>query len=217
MLKLHWIFAPLSVKLFLVYVVTAVALTIVRALRLISRFFAVRARQVSWEDLRSGTVSPESFGKAALANRVRYDVAPRSPAQPQDPDSGDTNKRPNTPSDKVVLRALKKADGAFRLAAQACEIKIASIRRLLWLTVLLSVLLITFDAYTVWLSLWENSKITGLTALLEAVPILLDWLSFSLAGCAVLYATSSFLEGVLQRRQARWQYFYSQTTADLSG
>lgn len=216
MVELHWSIAPLSVRLFLVYVSLVVAMAIVRALMLTRRFFSARVRRISFDDLRGVPLSPESFAASAMANRVSYEAIARSSAEGQIPNDASVDKATEASCEKAALRNLNRADSAFRFAVQTCEIEIALIRELLWLTVLLSVLLVTFNMSAIWRFFYEGAKITGLSALVETIRILLDWLSFSLVACGVLYVIWSFLDGALRRRQACWQYFYSRAVSELS-
>jgi hypothetical protein len=206
MLELHWSDAPLIARLFLVYVGLTIPLAIIRALRLTWRFFTVRGGRMSIMDLRANSINPDSFAQAALANRLRYE-----PTQ-----EGTPNKSRNPVGDQVVLQALQIADSKFRYLAGVSETKIASIKRLLWLTVLLSMLVLTFDSFTMWRDFYEEAKVTGLFAWFQTIRILFDWLSIALGGCVILFIISSFLEGTLLRRQVCWQYFYSRTSIDLS-
>jgi hypothetical protein len=206
MLELHWSDAPLFARLFLVYVGLVVTLAIIRGLRLMWRFFTVRGGRTSIKDLRANSIGPDLFAESAFVNRVRYEPTPgrsldksRSPAH-----------------DQAVLQTLQIADSKFRYSARFSEIKIASIRRLFWLTVLLSMLLVTFEAFSIWRGIYDESKVTGLYAWVKTVRILFDWLSFALGGCAILFIISSFLDGTLQRRRVCWEYFYLRTSIELS-
>ena len=216
MLELHWSIAPLSVRLFLVYLSLVVTTAIVRALTLIWRFFSVRARRVFFDDLRGVPLSPESFAASAMANRVRYEATAQSRAEGQNSDDANADKETKASYEKAALRNLKRADSAFRFAAQTYEIEIALIRKLLWLTVLLTVLLVTFNTFVIWRFIYEDAKITGLSAFVETIRIFLGWLSLSFVVCVVVHVTWSFLDGVLRRRQAGWQYFCSRAISDLS-
>jgi hypothetical protein len=216
MLELHWSIAPLSVRLFLVYVSLVVVMAIVRALTLMWRFFSVRARRMSFDDLRGVPLSPESFAASAMANRVRYEATAQSRAEGQNSDDANAEKVTRASYEKAALRNLKRADSAFRFAAQTSEIEIALIRKLLWLTVLLSVLLVTFNTFVIWRFIYEDAKITGLSAFVETIRIFFGWLSFSFVVCVVLHVIWSFLDGVLRRRQACWQYFCSRAISELS-
>ena|SRR5579864_4031660 len=74
MVELHWSVAPLSVRLFLIYVSLVLALSILRALKLMWRLFAVRGKRMSVGDLCSESASPDSFAEAAIANHITYEI-----------------------------------------------------------------------------------------------------------------------------------------------
>jgi hypothetical protein len=216
MVELHWSAAPTSARLFLTYPGLVVTLAIVRALRLSWRFFAIRGGAVSIEALRSNSVSPDSFAESAFANRVRYAATSGGSARGPASESGKLDKSRNTPEDQAVLRALQIADSKFRCTSGTAKIKIRSLKRLCWLTALLSMLFLTSDAFAIWRGIYEDSKIAGFWALIETIQRLFEWLSFALGACAILYVIFSFLEGTLLRRQVSWQYFYSRTSIELS-
>jgi len=216
MLELHWLAAPTSVRLFLVYLGLSVTLVIIRAVRLTLRFFTVRVGPVSVEALRDESVSPDSFAEYALANRVRYEPTPGGSARGPSGDSSQLDKSRNTPDDRGVLRALRIANSKFGYTSGLSEIEIGSIRRLFWLTALLSMLVLASDAFATWRGIFENGTITGFEAIRETIRRLFDWLSFALEACALIYVILSFLEGTLQRRQVSWQYFCLRTSNELS-
>lgn len=195
MLELHWSVAPLSIKLFWLYMAFLLGLTIIRALRLTSRFFRVRKTLTSIEHLHNHSVTPQVFADSALGNRVDYHSS--TPVNRTNDDAeGD-------------MEALQTANSRFRLAARASQIQIASTRRLLRLGMLLLPFVISRNLFTLWHYFYDEAKITGLEAMMQAVQIVFDWVSLAVAGYIFVFAVLAFLSGVLEQREISWQRFCS--------
>jgi hypothetical protein len=208
MLELHWPDAPTSIRILLFCLSLALIWAIIRALNLAWRLFSVRRKRMSIEDLRSDSIRPDVFAESAFANQVRFEPISAGNTQP--------DKSRGTADDRVVLQALRIADIKFHYIFGSSKMKTAALKRLLWLTALVSSFVLVSSAVPTWREFAFNSKLTGVEALLEAMPRLFDWASFALAACTILCVIWASLERTLLRRQVCWQYFYSRTSNELS-
>jgi hypothetical protein len=117
--------------------------------------------------------------------------------------SGLVNRMPNNAS--VSPQGIRQADCTFLYRWEMCSTRVASLRRLALLTLLLTVF--------VFVSLMANllakvgeAKIVGAGFLAGSIAESLAPFALGNLVCAVLYATC-FFEGGLQRRRASWSYF----------
>ena len=208
MIELHWSAAPSSIRILLFYLSLVLIWVAIRALRLSWRLFSFYRKRVSIEDLRSESVSPDSFADCAFANRINRVIS--NDSAPSDRSRG------AAAGNETVHRALRRADIKFRYLFGTYDGEIAAVRKLLWLSALICSFLFVSGAFPTWREFFYNSKLTSFGALLEAMPRLFDWASLALGAWAILYAIWAFLDGILAQRRVFWEYLYSRTSSELS-
>ncbi|MFI5089266.1 MAG: hypothetical protein ACHP7P_04335 [Terriglobales bacterium] len=87
---------------------------------------------------------------------------------------------------------------------EACSAKVQSIKRLVVLTFLLSVLLAADRTATVLIQL-GSQKFFAVWAFSGEIAEVLKVFALGMLGCAMLYVVSGLFEGVLLRRRASWK------------
>jgi hypothetical protein len=120
---------------------------------------------------------------AALIGRVlgSFYLAPRSPKVAQTSDASDQ------PTD-------------YRL--RKCAADVALIERFGYLTILLSFMVAVHGLFPTWGDMFNNAKITGLTALFKAVSLSLDRLEIGLVVAALLLFVSALVNRAIALRLA---------------
>jgi len=207
MLELHWSTAPFFVRVFFLYLSLVLIWAVIRGLRITRRLFSVSRKRTSIDDIQDEAICPQVLAEAAFGNRIRF--------EPISFVAGTLDKSRTIQGDQAILRALQMADVKFRSIWGNSKIQIAEIKRLLWLTSLLSSFAFVSSAFPTWREFFHNSKLTAFGALLEAIPRLFDWVSLAFLACAILYTIWAFLDGTLRRRQVCWEHFYSRATKEL--
>lgn len=101
------------------------------------------------------------------------------------------------------VRTLRPAGGKFLYTWEMCMARVAAMKRLALLTLLLSVLLAVNGAANVLVKIQETHA-AGTGAIAGGAAEVLALFELGLFVCAALYAVSSFYEGVLERRRVSW-------------
>jgi hypothetical protein len=110
-------------------------------------------------------------------------------------------------------RVLREADAHFSFEWQMAYARVSATREFAKLAVLLSVLVVSFGAYsTLFLSIYEIN-IPVATALLRGLRVLMTRLTIGLAVSIALCAMAMVFNGRLIRRKASWGLFRA-TAAD---
>ncbi len=174
---------PWEARIFLIYLLVVFAVLLVRSINL--------ARQLGWF----------SFGKRVPTEKSDEDdtanLLARSALERTFPHAG-------TPEGDLAI--LQLADVKFRFAWQMCVAKVSSTKRLALLTFLLSLLTLTWGTIGVLADIIrEKTAPVGFLAASSAE--VLKPFALGVLACAALYAVSSFYEGALDRRKARWNHF----------
>jgi hypothetical protein len=195
-----WPSQPTHVRFFLVYLAVIVCTALAYSLMLTSRLYSLRSRiTLSLRTLSGGTLSAELLAEYALANRVR--LAPLDEGS----HSPDVAKRA---SDELpALSTLRSAERKFQYLWEMCHANIETIRRLAFLTFLLSFLTVIYGAYPTFTAEFGSGSITGKLALYNSMNALLYRLALGLCVGVVLYALFTLFKGAIERRRIRWNYF----------
>jgi hypothetical protein len=125
--------------------------------------------------------------------------------------SGLANKLPNEAVDKAWTEGarptvLEQAESRFLFLWEMCSVKVASLKQLVILTLLLSIFVLV--SLTIrFLTDLCISKTAGIALVTGSMAELLTPFSLGILVCAVLYAVYGFYQGVLMRRMASWKYF----------
>jgi hypothetical protein len=206
--SIEWFGQPTHVRLFIVYLAVVACIAFRYSLRLFWQLYSLRNREVlSLQTIRDRAISADLLADYALANRVRSE----RPAE--------AKRTPNLPSEarsKGKDLLLQSAESRFRYLWETSYAKVEAIRRLVPLSLLLSLLTVIYGAYPTFTAVFSSGRVTGRLALYETGAALLDRLSLGIFICAILYVVSSFFEGVLKRRRACWQYFYASSTEKVA-
>ena len=184
-----------ATKLFLLYLLIVVAISLAKSIGLARQL--LRLRRILPKETLNEHGKAELLAASAIGMRFSTD-------------------RSNLGSDvsaSEYSRILLQANNKFLYTWELCAAKAASIRKLTLLTLLLSVLILTFSAITILMEIMHlKSRSIGVftgTVADELVPFALGILI-----CAVLYALFSLFEGILMRRRARWNYFCAKAKSD---
>ena len=117
----------------------------------------------------------------------------------------------NTPrlptEDSEFLRALQDAASKFTYAWEICTAKVAGIRRLVSLTLLLSVFLLLYNSANILRGISMEKRVWS-AAVAGGLAEMFTLFALGMLVCSWLHAVSSFSAGVLERRKAAWNYFY---------
>jgi hypothetical protein len=175
----NWAIEPLHVRLFVLYLLGAGCFTLWRSVNLMRRLFSI-----------------DRVTKAALRNDVS--LGPR-------PGERSSSTEPKTVGSVDVFRREQAAECEFSVLSEACDADIASINRLVTLTLYLSLLVVVYGAFPTWADEFNNSKVTGNMALHSAVEKLFARFTLGLSTSILLYAASSFFVGNLARRRIKWK------------
>lgn len=207
---LRWVYEPIHVKLFFLYLLAVICISTVLLMKLTYRLFSLPGRErISFQNLRDGAVNTDLLAESALANRVLD--------EPVAGESGGTDITRHTDSQKATLRAAGAAARKFSYLWEMCYVRVQSIKRLVSLTLLVSFLILVYGFVPAWGNEFENANVTGMHALFNAIPELLARLALGLFSCAALYGAASFFEGVLARRKAYWTYVSDKLKDEMSG
>ena len=203
-----WIAQPPSVKLFLLGLLTAVIISLVRFVRLARRLSQYTGRPISPEDILKGDADPDLLAASALANRVPSETVPEKSVHP----GASTDKA----SAEKALHILRAAETKFLYLWETCHADVASTRRASVFTCLLSIAMVAHGAYTVFEERCANNNNSGLYCLVPTAEQLVVTFAFGLFLCAMLYLGSSFFERKLAHRKACWNYFSSRLRNELT-
>jgi len=110
-------------------------------------------------------------------------------------------------SEPVLLSSVHAAENKFAYLWEGYYAEVRSTKSLAVLTLLLSLLVVSYGAYATYLYEFHNRNITGAQALVYAAFRLLDRFARGLLVCTALYGAAIFFEGVLLQRRRRWNHF----------
>lgn len=186
-MRLQWMAQGWLVRLFILYLLSVVCISLIRSIRLAWRLHSFPGRKpVSLQEISDGVVSGEMLAQSALSNKVLW---------------------------KSVLEAgrrelsgtLQLADSRFTYLWDLCCIDVKSIRRSIHLILLLSSTLVLWTLFPTW-EAGHQGRTTGTWALFHAIDLTFAWLGLALFVCSFLYALYSRFEGTMMRRKASWSY-----------
>lgn len=175
---------PWESRLLVLYLLLVFAVSVARSVPLLRHLWWFSVSK--WRSLQKSDSENEKadwLAAAALANKLSRHPDP-------------------TPS----ARQLQLAESRFLYAWEMCSAGVGSMKRLVPLTLLLSVLVLL----TLTIQLLRKillQKAFGMAALAGGMSQTLMPLLLGVFVCAVLYAACSLYEGMLMRRKASWNYF----------
>jgi hypothetical protein len=180
---------PWESRLFILYLLLVLCISLVESGSLVRQLWSLSASR--WDPLRkpgSGIEWADLLAAAGLMNRLPHEIVDRA-------------------SDGAVsLPRVQQAEGRFLYLWGMCSAKLASLKRLLPLTLLLAIFALVSVAINL-LTEVTVQKMAGMAFLAGSIAEGLVPLALGVLICAVLYAVCGFFEGMLTRRQASWNYF----------
>jgi hypothetical protein len=197
--SLTWAAQPTLIRWFLIYLALILGIALVRAARLSWHVGLKPERKTKpLESVVDAGTDPAVIAKLGLA--LSSSTLLRR---------GDPGHQPLVPNERrsVVLDTLRKADNEFLYLWNALYADIRSLRRLVQLTLLMSVLVPIYAIFPSFHDLLATGHITGLSAAVESFEAFCAHLAWGLAVSAVLLLLYGYFEGVLARRKATWLYF----------
>jgi hypothetical protein len=149
-------------------------------------------------NIRDGIVTPELLVESGLTNKLCD--APSAT-------NGDPERHSPLASVPVPLPLAHAAENRFAYLWEGYYAEVRSTKSLAVLTLLLSLLVVSYGAHPTFLYELNNRNITGMQALVYAAFRLLDRFARGLLVCTALYGAAIFFEGVLLQRRRRWNHF----------
>lgn len=202
-----WKVQPTYVRCILLVQLAVTVIAVVRSLKLAWRLYRRWNVPIVLEDAVA-TVLPNLIARSALANRVRIGRA--------DGKRGNSECAAAAAGKDAVLFGLRMAEAEFSHDWEECWTDLGSIKRASVVTLLLTFVMITGGASTIFAESWQCYSCTGLTALHATVDQILGLLAFGLSVCTALYVVHGFFERLLTDRKARWTYFCAHLMNKLS-
>jgi hypothetical protein len=174
---------PWGAELFLLYLLLVLAVSFVRSVSLLwqLRPLPVKPRSAGAKT-DSETRQTDLLARLALANRLPRDHSGSSPT------------------------ILQEATSEFAHRCELCAAKVSSIKKLVPLTLLVSILLLVESSATMLGDIATEKRVwIGFVA--GRTSELLVQMALGVLVCVILYAISSSFEGALARRKISWNYF----------
>jgi hypothetical protein len=176
---------PLGSRLFLLYLLVVAAMSLVRSVRLAGQVWCFTRGSVSKSEI--GYEQPDLLAASALCNAL--------PQRFAEGGSGEN----------VGSQMMRKLENEFVAVWEACSAKVQTMKRLVVLTFLLSVLVAACQLRPVLTGFAQKSF--GPAALSGGMVEVLTVFEPGILVCAMLYATCGLFDGVLLRRKASWRRF----------
>lgn len=185
-----YIYHPWEDRIFILYLVIALAVSLVKWVSLGRQLWSFSiSRLLSLQQHSTSSERAELLARSGLANKLPNKAVAKAWAE-----------------DRPTL--LQQAESRFLFLWEMCSVKVVSLKRLVILTLLLSILV--FVSLTIqFLTDLTVSKATGIAVITGSIAESLTPFSLGILVCAALYAVYGFYRGVLTRRIASWNYFCS--------
>jgi hypothetical protein len=203
-----WAIQSDSVRLIILCLVATAAIPLARFVRLAHRLYRNPGAPLGREDVLKGAVAPDILAGSALANWALCKTMASRPAT-----SGPPTGRA---SQEQVRRILREAEIAFLYLWDSCYADVKSARRASVVTLLLSMVMVTYGESAVYSDCFDNGIRTGYACMFLTVEQLLHLLAFGLSLCTLLYLVSSCFRRTLAMRKASWDYFCARLRDELS-
>ncbi|HEV7219924.1 MAG TPA: hypothetical protein VGN39_13710 [Terriglobales bacterium] len=187
------IYHPWEDRIFVLYLVIALAISLVKWVSLGRQLWAFSiSRLLSLQQHGTSSERAELLARSGLANKLPNEAVAKVSAE-----------------DRPAM--LQQAESRFLFLWEMCSVKVESLKRLVILTLLLSIFV--FVSLTIqFLTDLTISKATGIAVITGSIAESLTPFSLGILACAVLYAVYGFYRGVLTRRIASWHYFCTNTS-----
>jgi hypothetical protein len=173
---------PWEHKIFVLYLILIVVVSLVKSASLTRQLWSIA--RVPLSKYGSAKERGRLLAASALSNGLPKQVSER--------DSGEG----------IAAPVLQEAESKFLVLWEACSAKVQSMKRLVVLTFLASLLVAAYRARTMLVLFFE--KEFGVAAFSGGMGEVLMFFALGVLVCTVLYAACGFYEGVLQRRRESW-------------
>jgi hypothetical protein len=194
-----WVSEPWHGRLFNLYLTVVSCVLIVRSQRLAWRLYSFSSRKrFSLANIGAGIVTPEFLAESGLTNKL---------CDAPSVENGDRERPTPLAPEPMPLPLVHAAENRFAYLWEGYYAEVRSTKSLAVLTLLLSLLVVSYGAHATFLYEFNNRNITGMQALVYAGFRLLDRLARGLLVSTALYGVAIFFEGALIRRRRRWNHF----------
>lgn len=188
---------PWQERLFFLYFLFVLGFLFVRTVSL--------ARQMGFFSFRRSIASKSSLGGAEQVNALAaMAMTNRTPSELEQFASVNGVQEENRVA--ASSKILKQADARFRYLWDICMAKVAEMKRLAILTIIIGLFFLT-DQTANTMNMIARERYTGFDIFAGSFAELLVPVGLALLSCALLYGISGFLKGRLERRMAAWNYF----------
>jgi len=205
-MNLFWAMQPTSVRFLLICICGVVLVSTVRLLRLGMRLYQYGRKEIAPETICNGGVDADLLAKYALENpRLCTNLLERCRNNFSDRSAGEK-----------LPYVLRLAESRFAYLWERHHADVKASKRASLLTILLSVVMVSYGAVPIYDEFSNNGKITGLTSLILTIEQLLLLFSLGSSLCAMLYLGSSVFERTLENRRTSWNYVRARLQEELS-
>ncbi len=183
------IYRPWEYRIFVLYSGIVLAISFVKWLSLARQLWSFSiSRHLSLQQHGTSSEKVEFLARSGLANKLPNEAVAKAWAE----------------GDRPTL--LQQAESRFLFLWEMCSVKVVSLKRLVILTLLLSIFV--FVSLTIqFLTDLTISKATGISVITGSIAESLTPFSLGIFVCAMLYTVYGFYQGLLMRRVASWNYF----------
>jgi hypothetical protein len=183
-------------RLFVLYLLVVFLIASIKSLSVARQLLWFSAKiRASSENPGNGVSDAYALAASALANRLSWDFL-----------GHDWNISAGGQKVEASSHLLPPAERTFRYAWERCSAKVSSLKRLVVLTLLSSVLILAYRTATILMVISYLPAVRARTLSGSLAEALLLFVLGLLTG-TVLYAATSLCEGALSQRRALWDYF----------
>jgi hypothetical protein len=198
---------PIHLKLFILYLLVVLVVGVVRWIRLAwQAWFLPLRKRLSPEALREGKVQADNLAACALAGGLSRSIANPITAI----------LKPGSDAAFALLSRLERARHRFLHAWEIQWSKIQALKRLVLLTILLSMFVLAAGATNALNGVYTEKGPVALRVGAMLGAQLFGAVAIGLFVSAVLYGAASCYESLLMRRKATWNYFCDKCRDELA-
>lgn len=191
------IYYPWEYRFFVLYSGIVLVISLVKWVSLWRQLWSYSiSRRLSLQQHGTSSEKAELLARSGLANKLPNEAVAKAWAE----------------GDRPTL--LQQAESRFLFLWEMCSAKVASLKRLVILTLLLSIFV--FVSLTIqFLTDLSISRAAGIAVITGSIAESLTPFSLGILVSATLYAVYSFYQGVLMRRMASWKYFCRKANVNI--
>lgn len=194
----NWSVEPTHVRLFVIYVVAVGCFVAVRSIQLARRLYRPPgAESLTVEAFLDSGATTDRIATAALSGGIRC----KSNVQRRDTQQNECQ----IATTEESTQRFQEVESEFLTRLEVCEADLASMRRLVPLTIGLSIFVVVYGAFPTWTDEFNNSRLTGNVAACMASERLFARFAIGLGVSIFIYTAYSFFTGTLSRRRIHWK------------